>query len=531
MEVEEYDFSDGAVVSLQAPDEKRVWRVRELIPYLDYLTMVRYGIIPPMPEFAPTVKMRPLLHKQHPSLSGRLMESIMQMLVQTRCTSKEAFDVVLLSHNMTVPLDIYDDYLKCLLKIEKWLLQLPLTGAIWQPEITMEVDDNLELQGHPDLIVGAHFCDIKTTVNYRTMAVETYLQVLLYHIIGCLSPAVTRPMDAQLAVLLPLSITVLSFTVPVKHLLLRSYIKHVIKSISEPIIIIDFNPFDARTAFSSIGSHVAKHKDLATTLSGWLTNRRVTRVAPAMQMFISGRKSGNLVRLSLQDQAQSRELIQTFKVPLFWHTPYFMNLCKCDDLLLPQGVYIDPHDYSPLSYPYQYISADLKYLISELQMGATVGARGVVIHVGTMAEYYTNGMRAMNNGQVMSPEDIMTVNIRIILPYITGNCQLLLETSAGESNRLYRNPYDLLHLVKRINHPGVALCLDTCHVFSAGGDPLQFLSDAAPWVKLVHYNDAKHGKGCCFDRHAPAGHGHIGPDIMARIALLAHAHNIPCVVE
>lgn len=532
-EEEDYDFGDNTVVTLPSADAHHVWRVRQLIPYLDYLTMVRYGIIPPIPEVSVTTKLRPLLHKANPVLSGQIMETVIQMMYEDGVTAEQAFNKILQLHNIGLPDVVYQDYIKALVKIQKQLSGVTFTGAKWQQEISMPVGDTLVLQGHPDFMLGPWFGDIKTSVNFRIMAVETYLQVLLYHAIGCTAPHITQPDIAHLAIILPLSLTVLQFQLPVKHLLLRQYLKHVITNISKPIIVVDFDPFNAMQSFSAIGSHVTKQKDLSSTVATWLTHRRVTSgaKAPAMQMFISGRKSGNIVQLTLQDQAQSRQMIQTFNVPVFWHTPYFMNMCKPDNLVIPAGVYVNTTEYWPISYPYELMSPDMKYLLSELQNGSAVGVQGVVVHVGSLGKYYPNGAYVMSNGQAMTPEEVMTINIRIMLPYITGGCRLLLETSAGEASRLYRNPYDLLQLVKNINHPNVALCLDTCHVFSAGGDPLQFLADAAPWIKLVHYNDCKHGKGCCYDRHAYPGRGYIGPDIMARIALVAHAYNIPCVVE
>ena len=60
----------------------------------------------------------------------------------------------------------------------------------------------------------------------------------------------------------------------------------------------------------------------------------------------------------------------------------------------------------------------------------------------------------------------------------------------------------------------VKICIDTCHVFACGYDPLEYLkkwNELQPdSIVLVHYNDSKCECGSKKDRHAPAGEGYIG---------------------
>jgi deoxyribonuclease-4 len=81
----------------------------------------------------------------------------------------------------------------------------------------------------------------------------------------------------------------------------------------------------------------------------------------------------------------------------------------------------------------------------------------------------------------------------------------------------------------------LGICIDVCHVFSAAYDPLSYLQHWETYskipIKLVHFNDSKGACGCCSDRHASPGEGHIGMEKMTAIAEWCHKRNIPLVHE
>jgi len=115
---------------------------------------------------------------------------------------------------------------------------------------------------------------------------------------------------------------------------------------------------------------------------------------------------------------------------------------------------------------------------------------------------------------------------------------LLLETSAGEGTDICTEIQDLGEFFYRFtpeerNHLGV--CVDTCHVFSAGYDPLQYLihweTHCPVRIGLIHFNDSKGIRGCCRDRHERPGFGHIGLRRLCDVARWANQRNIPMVRE
>ena len=129
----------------------------------------------------------------------------------------------------------------------------------------------------------------------------------------------------------------------------------------------------------------------------------------------------------------------------------------------------------------------------------------------------------------------MYINILSITESATEKCPLLLETDAGHS--ILDDPKDLCDFYNSLPESikkKTAICLDTCHVFSAGYDPLEafgtFNDNNVP-VKLVHFNDSLYKKGCKKDRHTHIGKGQIGVQKLTEIALYCAPRFIGMLIE
>ena len=80
----------------------------------------------------------------------------------------------------------------------------------------------------------------------------------------------------------------------------------------------------------------------------------------------------------------------------------------------------------------------------------------------------------------------------------------------------------------------VKLCVDTCHVLSAGYQPDEYIREIHECgieIRLIHYNDSYYPKGCRKDKHAPPLEGYVGFNSLQRTLSFAIQHNIPCVFE
>lgn len=244
-----------------------------------------------------------------------------------------------------------------------------------------------------------------------------------------------------------------------------------------------------------IGSHMSKQKSLVDTVCSLPTDR-------PSQIFLAGPQSSHL-NIADAELTGARAAVTSRAVPVYIHSAYIINLCTS------AGVNDDFHT---------------TLLRKTLRYGTAMGARGVVVHVGKST---TQDLQiAMAN---------MRSNIIATLEDATTDCPLLLETPAGQGTEVLRTWAEFAAFVADINDDRLRVCIDTCHVFACGANPLdylqRFLAEHPSLTKLIHFNDSATPCGSCLDRHAFCGEGHIGIEGMTAIATAAHNAGLPMVIE
>lgn len=245
-----------------------------------------------------------------------------------------------------------------------------------------------------------------------------------------------------------------------------------------------------------IGSHTSKLKSLPDTINTLQDYNR------PWQIFLGGPQSSKL-HISDEELAATATLVQSKGAKVFVHSQYIINLCQ------------DP-------------GADDDYhttlLIKNLQYSSAVGFKGVVVHVGK----YTNKdpKIAMEN---------MKVNLLKAMEHATPDCPILLETPAGQGTETLTSETDFIEFVLQFKDPRLRICVDTCHVFATGKQPLSYIQRLTKYnkklLKLIHFNDSATPCGSCLDRHAFIGMGHIGIEQMTAVGNHCHSHNLPMLVE
>jgi len=105
-----------------------------------------------------------------------------------------------------------------------------------------------------------------------------------------------------------------------------------------------------------------------------------------------------------------------------------------------------------------------------------------------------------------------------------GDAMLLLETTAGAGSHIGSTFEELRAIMDKVEQSErVAVCLDTCHIFTAGYDirteaaykkTMKQFDDVIgrPLLKALHFNDSKFDLGTHKDRHEHIGKGFIGKD-------------------
>lgn len=126
---------------------------------------------------------------------------------------------------------------------------------------------------------------------------------------------------------------------------------------------------------------------------------------------------------------------------------------------------------------------------------------------------------------------------------ITGNEKLtvLLETMSGKGTEIGSAFEELKAIRDGLEHPErVGVCLDTCHVFSAGYDIVDHLDEVLDefdrilgldLLKAIHMNDSMTPFGAHKDRHETFGNGEIGMETLLNVVKHPKLQGIPIYLE
>ncbi|MDP3975273.1 MAG: deoxyribonuclease IV [Candidatus Jorgensenbacteria bacterium] len=166
-------------------------------------------------------------------------------------------------------------------------------------------------------------------------------------------------------------------------------------------------------------------------------------------------------------------------------------------------------------------------LVKELTLAPKLGVRGSVVHVGS----WKGG----------TPDyDRLAGVIRDILKRTPPETLFIMENSGTRKIGLMLE--EIGAIVKRVENERLKVCLDTCHLFTAGYDIRTkekldgFLKEFARIVgmerlELWHMNDSRDPFGSFRDRHENIGEGEIGKEPFRVLVNHAKMKNYPLVLE
>jgi deoxyribonuclease IV len=348
--------------------------------------------------------------------------------------------------------------------------------------------------GHPDIIAGNHIFEVKTTgqlkKNWRDFILQTFCYAALY------SAATT------IHIVLPLQEYIWTWDIK-NNWPKRAQFVQVLKEVHPPFTQESKeqeleNAMFGPMVFSTfpIGAHVNKRKTMKETIERLPTYQR------PYQVFLT---KSTKMNIPAEDVQQTSELIKKTGAKMFIHSPYLLNLC------------LEPEEGD------NYVVSCLR---QHLETAVKMGARGVVVHVGKSCG--KEHEKALNN---------MKHNIERCLDAASAECPLLLETPAGQGTETLTTIDDFMNFVVSIPHNNFGVCIDTCHTFASGIQPLDYMKkiicnkEWKPYLKLVHFNDSKGACGSCIDRHAYLGRGLVSKEQLYECALLASVNEIPMLTE
>lgn len=241
-----------------------------------------------------------------------------------------------------------------------------------------------------------------------------------------------------------------------------------------------------------------------------------------MQIFIDnpyGKYNPNLIsKYKLLEKSISKYMLD-HNLKIVIHAPYTINFAQTIN----------------------YNSIKFKIICDELIVAHMIGAIGCIIHVGKMLTM--DKMLATGN---------MLKSLKYISKFIKDNklkSKLILETAAGQGTEMFttennsmRGLATFYHMLTVDEKKHIKLCMDTCHIFSAGMDirtrsnvkqlfkQLKYM-DLLQYIVIIHFNDSKNEYNSHVDRHEAIGQGKIGFSGLSEILKYAFINNIPCVLE
>ena len=126
---------------------------------------------------------------------------------------------------------------------------------------------------------------------------------------------------------------------------------------------------------------------------------------------------------------------------------------------------------------------------------------------------------------------------------VTEGVNLTIENTAGQGSNLGWKFEHIAAIIERIDDKSrVGVCIDTCHMFTAGYDIRTREAYDATWAEFdriigfqylrgMHINDSKPDLGSHVDRHDSLGQGKIGLDTFRFLMNDSRMDNIPLVLE
>lgn len=183
--------------------------------------------------------------------------------------------------------------------------------------------------------------------------------------------------------------------------------------------------------------------------------------------------------------------------------------------------------------------------IDELQRCEQLGLDRLNFHPGSHLAKVSK--KDKENSELMKPIedkclDVIAESINIALDKTSG-VSAVLENTAGQGSNLGWKFEHLAHVIDKVEDKSrVGICIDTCHMFTAGYDIRTKEAYEKTWNEFerivgfkylmgMHINDSKKELGTHVDRHDSIGKGFIGLDAFKYIMNDERMDDIPLILE
>lgn len=253
-----------------------------------------------------------------------------------------------------------------------------------------------------------------------------------------------------------------------------------------------------------IGAHMSVAKGLDKAAMD------TVKIGANTMQFFSRNPRGSSFKIYSDEEIEAFQKIRKENQfgPLLAHAPYTLNLASAQEKVYDFACMVIKEDVARMD------ALGIEYMVfhpgSHTGIGAEAGIQNII-----------NGLNQALTGN--------------------ENITVLLETMSGKGTEIGVTFEELKAIRDGVKYPErIGVCLDTCHVFSAGYDIVNDLDGALEefdeilgldLLKAIHMNDSMMPFGEHKDRHATIGDGEIGKDALLRVIKHPKLQGIPIYLE
>jgi len=234
-----------------------------------------------------------------------------------------------------------------------------------------------------------------------------------------------------------------------------------------------------------------------------------------LQLFSTSPRGWSQMTVTHESKNTFIETRKTFQIdPVFFHASYLINLADEGEV----G------------------SKSKQSLIYELGLASQLNIQGSIVHTGS----FKGDKSVIWDVSQSRKYSVLINNINEVLAHTPSDTFLIIE-NAGNM-KIGQTIDEIAAIIRDINNERIKVCLDTCHLHSAGyslTSPEKYLSffdefeDKIGLHKLVviHINDSRDPFGSGRDRHENLGQGTLTLEPFRLLVNDVKLHHIPFIIE
>ena len=177
-----------------------------------------------------------------------------------------------------------------------------------------------------------------------------------------------------------------------------------------------------------------------------------------------------------------------------------------------------------------------KSLIAELNVASQLDIVGSIVHIGS----FKGNLPAIWDVSLDRKYSVLINNINEILTHTPQDTFLIMENAGN--NKIGQNIDEIASIIKTVNNERIKVCLDTCHLFSAGyelstQDKLNaFFEEFEAKIGIsklivIHLNDSRDPFKSGRDRHENIGEGTLSLEPFRLLLKDKRTNNLPFIIE